>query len=204
MTQSLPARNAPGRPMDQERENALLDAALEILSEVGFERLTVVGVCERAGASTKTAYRRWANKDELLAAALRRAVFRETESTESVVYSGVLRDDFIAFLLDIFGSFRSSSNLVVGLIVAARTPGALGEIAKVIAVDHQSLSVGAIMDQARQVGSVSSSVDPARVSALLRGFFLNAVLVNDERPTRAEIEDFVDEVLLPYITTPRV
>ncbi|MET0991641.1 MAG: TetR/AcrR family transcriptional regulator [Lacisediminihabitans sp.] len=188
--------------MDQQREDALLDAALEILSEVGFERLTVVGVCERAGASTKTAYRRWANKDELLAAALRRAVLRETESSADIVYSGVLRDDFIAFLLDIFGSFRSSSNLVVGLIVAARTPGALGEVAKAIAVDHQSLAVRAILDRAEQTGSVASSVDPARVSALLRGYFLNAVLVNEESPTRAEIEHFVDEIVMPFITAP--
>lgn len=34
--------------MDVHREIALLDAALDLLAEVGYERLTLTAVCERA------------------------------------------------------------------------------------------------------------------------------------------------------------
>lgn len=60
---------SPGRPMDVHREIALLDAAPDLLAEVGYERLTLTAVCERATASTKTMHHRSGNKDESLTAA---------------------------------------------------------------------------------------------------------------------------------------
>ena len=43
----------PGRPPDPERETAILDAALDVLAEVGYDRLTVSAVHQRARASAR-------------------------------------------------------------------------------------------------------------------------------------------------------
>jgi AcrR family transcriptional regulator len=51
----------PGRPRDPVRSKSILDAALELGGELGFDALTVEGIAERAGVGKATIYRRWPN-----------------------------------------------------------------------------------------------------------------------------------------------
>jgi AcrR family transcriptional regulator len=55
-----------GRPRDPSRDAAILAAALDLLGEVGYERVTVRAIAERAGAGLATIYRRWPTKDALI------------------------------------------------------------------------------------------------------------------------------------------
>lgn len=132
---------SPGRPLSIERERALLD----LLSKVGYYNLTVATVCGRAGASTKTAYRRWGNKDELLAAALRRAVEREIEHEIDVNRSQGLRAALITALHRQAESFWWSPNLVVALIMASRVDGHLGAIVRHPAVRDGACTCRAVL-----------------------------------------------------------
>jgi AcrR family transcriptional regulator len=51
-----------GRPRSEEAHQAILDATLALLVEVGFSALTVEGVATRAGVGKATIYRRWPSK----------------------------------------------------------------------------------------------------------------------------------------------
>jgi AcrR family transcriptional regulator len=53
---------AAGRPRSEEAHQAILDATLALLSEVGFSALTIEGVASRAGVGKATIYRRWPSK----------------------------------------------------------------------------------------------------------------------------------------------
>jgi AcrR family transcriptional regulator len=53
---------AAGRPRSEEAHQAILDATLALLAEVGFSALTVEGVASRAGVGKATIYRRWPSK----------------------------------------------------------------------------------------------------------------------------------------------
>jgi AcrR family transcriptional regulator len=48
------------------RDVALRKATLELLADVGYDRLTMEAVAARAGAGKTTLYRRWANKAQLV------------------------------------------------------------------------------------------------------------------------------------------
>jgi AcrR family transcriptional regulator len=64
------ARRPPGRPRSARADRAILEAALDLFGEVGFEGLTIEGIAERAGVGKTTIYRRWPSKEELVSAAV--------------------------------------------------------------------------------------------------------------------------------------
>jgi AcrR family transcriptional regulator len=72
-------RVGPGRlsaEQTAELPTRLLDAALKLFSENGFEKTTMDQIAREAGASTKTIYARYANKEDVLRAVVRRIVDR--------------------------------------------------------------------------------------------------------------------------------
>jgi AcrR family transcriptional regulator len=60
-----------GRPRDPDLEGRATRAALQIFAEKGWAGLTIDGVASQARVGKSALYLRWANKSELLAAALR-------------------------------------------------------------------------------------------------------------------------------------
>ena len=67
MSEDKPKR---GRPRSIESHQAILEAALSLLAEVGFEAMSVEAIASRAGVGKTTIYRRYAGKEELVAAAI--------------------------------------------------------------------------------------------------------------------------------------
>lgn len=61
-----------GRPRDAQAERAILQATIAILSEVGFNQLSIEAVAARAGVGKPTIYRRWPSKPELVLDAVQR------------------------------------------------------------------------------------------------------------------------------------
>jgi AcrR family transcriptional regulator len=57
-----------GRPRSAEAEQAIRDAAAELLSERGIGGFSVEAVAARAGVAKTTVYRRWPTREELLVA----------------------------------------------------------------------------------------------------------------------------------------
>jgi AcrR family transcriptional regulator len=73
-------------------EQAILDAAWDELSEVGYGRFTIEGVAARAGTSKPVLYRRWASRAELVLAAWASRVPVESKWPDT----GELRSDLLA------------------------------------------------------------------------------------------------------------
>lgn len=60
----------PGRPIDKSRDLVILNAALELIAECGYESVTIEAIAQKAGAGKATLYRRWKSKPHLVADAL--------------------------------------------------------------------------------------------------------------------------------------
>lgn len=88
-----------GRPRSEEAHQAILDATLELLGEVGFSALTVEGVASRAGVGKATIYRRWPSKLPLVVEA-----FGGLPALEDVDTGSVERDlkTMLRSYLDLF------------------------------------------------------------------------------------------------------
>lgn len=82
-----------GRTRDLTRDAAILDAALQLLSEVGYDQVTMEAVAARARAGKATLYRRWTSKAELLVDAVTRL---DADYDTGDVDTGSLRGDLLA------------------------------------------------------------------------------------------------------------
>jgi AcrR family transcriptional regulator len=59
-----------GRPRSIQSHQAMLQATLELLAEVGFDAMSIEAIAARAGVGKTTIYRRYASKEELVADAI--------------------------------------------------------------------------------------------------------------------------------------
>lgn len=65
------ATPSPGRPRSETVTRAILDAVLDLIAEQGsIGSISMEAVAARSGTSKATVYRRWASKEELVAAAV--------------------------------------------------------------------------------------------------------------------------------------
>lgn len=92
------ASKRPGRKLDLGRNAVILDAALEVLADVGYEGMTIDLVAAHAGAARATVYRRWATKADLVVEAVRHMSRSDVEQVP-LPDTGNLRDDLIAAII---------------------------------------------------------------------------------------------------------
>jgi len=64
------AKKSAGRPKSEQSHQAMLQAALALLADVGFEAISMDAVAARARVGKTTIYRRYASKAELVADAI--------------------------------------------------------------------------------------------------------------------------------------
>lgn len=62
---------APGRPRDPDMDRTILQAAVDVMSDVGLQNTTVSAVAARAGVARATIYLRWPSREALLGAMAR-------------------------------------------------------------------------------------------------------------------------------------
>jgi AcrR family transcriptional regulator len=74
-----------GRPRHPATQDAILQATIELLTEVGVVGTTTNAIVARSGSSKATIYRRWASRDALILDALRTVFGGRTDDIQSVV-----------------------------------------------------------------------------------------------------------------------
>jgi AcrR family transcriptional regulator len=80
-----------GRPRDSRADGAILEAVLDLLSEgVTIDAISIEAVAARAGVGKATIYRRWSNKQALLADAVRELKGTPPKATGSNVRERIL------------------------------------------------------------------------------------------------------------------
>ena len=179
------------------RTVAILDAALELISEVGYERVTMDSIAARARASKMTMYRRWPTKSELVADALRRHAEGELPAVPN---TGTLRGDLLATVGEITETLSGSrAPSLIGLIEAIRDDATLrGQVTA--QVRERSHQVGReICARAISRGEVVYAKRADAVLDLAFEHLFTSTLFDGVQPSTAKQRALVDTVLLPLL-----
>lgn len=187
---------ARGRPRDAVREVAVLRAAAELLSEVGYDRVTIESIAARAGVAKTTIYRRWSDKAALIAAMIERRALEAPPPSRP--------KDLRAALLDVMTHLATQMTnqdlgLLSALLAARRGDPALAEALQPVLRQDAATMSGPLKRAAARSGErlrpdfndVLAEVAPA---LLLHEILLTGLALQPER-----IEHLVDRILLPLV-----
>ncbi|MBO6964636.1 MAG: TetR/AcrR family transcriptional regulator [Kordiimonadaceae bacterium] len=72
--ETIQPRPTRGRPRDDSKSKAILEAASELFLELGFDGTSMDGVARRAGVSKQTVYSHYSSKEQLFGEAVRGAI----------------------------------------------------------------------------------------------------------------------------------
>ncbi|MBS1836552.1 MAG: TetR/AcrR family transcriptional regulator [Actinobacteria bacterium] len=112
------AARAPGRPRDPHVDQAILDAAVGLLSDGGIEALSVEAVACRAGVSRTSVYRRYADRIDLMEAVFNAAAAAKPEPPDT----GSVRTDMLQLVEQLRAALLESDagSMLPAMLSAAR------------------------------------------------------------------------------------
>jgi AcrR family transcriptional regulator len=185
-----------GRPRNASCNVAIEKAAIELLREVGYERLSIEGVAHRAQVSKSTIYRRWKSKAELIADAVHHYAFCKMPTFDT----GSLRGDLIEVIREKVRIMQSADGqLFAGLMAASRTDNDLADLMM------SSMSEGAssvhleIFDRAKVRGEISATSNIETILEITPAVITFRLFMSRQKVDQKFIEHLVDNVLLPIL-----
>jgi AcrR family transcriptional regulator len=179
-------------------ERAILAAALEELTEVGYADLTMDRVAVRARTSKAALYRRWSNRAELVVDACRRQMIMDA----GVPDTGELRADMIAFLRIMSARMESPFGAVIRGLLAEilRKPELTEEIREQIFGSGPTV-IMTILERAVARGEVAEHLLRSRRATVAADLLRNEFLLYGGPIPDETIVEIVDDVYLPLMLT---
>lgn len=192
-----PAR--PGRKRDHSRDPEILDAALEVLAEVGYDGLTMDMVATRAKAGKATLYRRWPSKEEMILDAVTR-MKRGQVDLDRLPDTGTLRGD-------LFGLSKPQSveeqghrlKVMAGLSSMLSKHQSLAEAGNAAIVEPWADAHRVLIQRAVDRGEVSAAADVETASQIIPSMAAYRSLIQRKPFAREFLVSLVDGVLLPAL-----
>jgi AcrR family transcriptional regulator len=186
-----PEARRAGRPRSAALDEAILDAALHLLSTEGYARMSMDGVAARAAVSKATIYLRYEGKADLATAALERL-----RVTREVPPTGDPRTDLVADLRQIRRNAESVSVMrLIGtcLTEEAHTPELL-ELFRARTLRPRRRFVADMLERACAAGLIRPDADLGAAIDLYMGAYHSRYLSGEDVPEGWE-ESIVDAVL---------
>ncbi|WP_063829545.1 TetR/AcrR family transcriptional regulator [Streptomyces violens] len=180
-----------GRPRDPALDAAIRKAALEIVTEHGYGRMTMEGVAARSGVSKQALYRRYASKGELLLAAVDSFAREALPAPDT----GNLRDDLLPLVQTVFAVHRSSDSAFSQAVAAESAQGPdFARRAVESVINPRREIFGEVFRRARERGEITCPDDDVLVD-LIYGPMWYALLFGIERLTDDYAESLTDAVI---------
>jgi AcrR family transcriptional regulator len=184
-----------GRHRDDSRDPEIMRAALELLAELGYDRLTMEAVAARVHAGKATLYRRWPGKAELVVDAI--ACFRGP-AAKAAVDTGSLRGDLRAVFMAAFGDVDDVTiGLVTCLVGLLRRNPEFAAVFQERFIAQVTCALREIFLRASERGEVADGHDLDLLATVGPALFFHRLLLSGKPLTRHYVGRVIDEVILP-------
>ena len=185
-----------GRPRDASRDDALRQAALEVMAEVGYRALTMDAVAARARAGKATIYRRWESKLDLVIDTCTQLASRNLVAPDTGSLAEDLREFLNSFAAFLSGPIGKAAQALVGelphepeLAAAFRETFLISQRDVLFGVLHRAVERGEVREHA----PLTMAVELAGAALIYR------LMLTGDPLDQPFVDKVVDQVLLPLV-----
>lgn len=181
-------------------ESAILQAAWDELSEVGYANMTMERVAARARTNKAVVYRRWANKAKLVVAALSKYMPRPANTVPD---TGDLRNDVLILLHGIAQPLQTiGAETIHGLMVEYISKDLISSIPQIMhpgTENRLTTAMVTILKKAERRGEVSLERISPRIISLPIDLLRYEILTTHEPISDKTINEIVDDIFMPLV-----
>ncbi len=187
-----------GRRRDHTRDPEILDAAIEVLAEHGYDRMTIDMVAATAKAGKATLYRRWSSKAELVIDAV--ACMKRAQSPADLPDTGTLRGDLLALIRPQSLEQSERTMRVMGGLVSmlARDPQLADAVNEAMTEPRVRVN-RALMQRAIDRGEIRADADLATIAHIAPSMTAYRTLVQRLPVDRDFLVGIIDGIVLPAL-----
>lgn len=181
--------------VEGEREVEILEAVLQVLAEVGYDRLTFDTVAAAAKASKATLYRRWPSKVDLVVEAVQLLIGVEADQAPD---TGSLRGDLIGQACARGGLTDRLPIAAVGALLPAmhRDEELLEAIQSRLIGPKLAIALE-IFRAAQRRGEIGKNADLQTLAQVLPALCMHQSLLLGRTVSQQHVTELVDTVVLP-------
>lgn len=185
--------------VEGDRQQEILEAALDVLTDVGYDRFTMDAVSARAKVSKATLYRHWEGKVDLVIDALTQDHGEETPLPDT----GNLREDLLGVMCGIGGLDDPGPTAQFGAVLTAimRDP-AFAQAFREQFIGPKLARSQAVWERAAERGELRDGVDLDLLCPAVAGIVLHRTFLLGEAPTQEVIAGVIDQIILPAALKP--
>ncbi|GHE51832.1 TetR/AcrR family transcriptional regulator [Streptomyces vinaceus] len=189
---------APGRRRGPELERAILDAALEQLSTVGWSGLTMEGVAACAHTGKAAVYRRWPSKADLVAEVLRAGLPPIGEIPDC----GSVRGDFLRLCVRMRDVMESRAGQALRAVLHECDHAHAGRFHDVVRAGlHEPAHrlIRELVQRGIERGDVRADAAGPFVVDVIPAMMMYRAKVCGSEWTDADITEMIDQVMVPLL-----
>jgi AcrR family transcriptional regulator len=182
-------KKPPGRPRSLKSHQAMLQATLELLAELGFDTMSIDAIAARAGVGKTTIYRRYASKEELVVDAI------ESVREEVVIPdTGNLQGDIDALIQNAAQITLSplGRQTVAMIISSASSNAQFAQIYWTKYLQPRRKTFAIVLERAKARNEISADLDSDLVFDTMSAIMLYALIF---QPTSESWTDYVNRAL---------
>jgi AcrR family transcriptional regulator len=182
-------KQPPGRPRSVKSHQAMLQATLELLAEVGFDLMSIDAIAARAGVGKTTIYRRYSSKAELVADAI-----ESVRSEIAIPDTGNLQGDLDALIQ---AAAQITLNplgrqTVAKIVSSASSNSQFAQIYQTKYLQPRRKAFAIVLERAQARNEIATDLDSDLVFDTMSAIMLYALIF---QPTAESWTDYVRRAL---------
>lgn len=193
-------RSASGRPRDTSRDLAILDTTLALLTEMGYEQMSIEAVSSRSGVAKTTIYRRYRDKAALVAA----AVEHRSHAAPPEPAADDLRENLIGIVTWLGRQIAEQEIGLLGALFAGmRSDARLAEeMRRILHRDEAAMTIEPLRKAIRH-GEQVMPWAAELVAEVAPAVIVHRIVIAGEPCDERFVEHLVDDILLPLVLSHR-
>jgi AcrR family transcriptional regulator len=185
-----------GRPRDASRDEALRQAALEVMAEVGYRALTMDAVAARARAGKATIYRRWESKLDLVIDTCNQLASQNLADPDTGSLAGDLREFLTAFAAFLSGPIGKAAQALVGEL--PHEPELAAAFRETFLISQRDVLRG-LLERANERGELRPHAPLGMAVELAGAALIYRLMLTGDPLDLPFVDRVVDQVLLPLV-----